>query len=104
MGFDTTQPGEGQASPGSPVAFHPITSRTDEKPYILVGGDGTQRAHLLRPLSKLARDWSYDMSTIIYVNCTVGGVSVGDVDGDGYNELFVPAFENGQVHVYTYAP
>ena len=104
MGFDTTQPGDNQASPGGAVTFYPVTSNVNEKPYILVSGDGTQRAHLIKPLSQSPSNWDYDMNTLIYVANTVGGVSVGDVDGDGYTEMFIPSFESGDVHVFTFSP
>ncbi len=33
---------------------------------------------------------------------TVGGMAVGDVDGDGMNEVFVSIYETGQVNVFSY--
>ena len=44
------------------------------------------------------------METVIYVGNTVGGISVGDVDGDGYADFFVPNYDDGQVNAFTFAP
>jgi len=104
MGFETTQPGEGQASPGSAQAFYPVINRTNEKPLIMVSGDGTQTAHLLRANSENPLDWSYTIETIIFVNNTVGGISVGDVEGDGYADFFIPNYDDGEINAFTFKP
>ena len=32
------------------------------------------------------------------------GAHAGDVDGDGWAEIFVPNYDDGEVHVFTYGP
>lgn len=103
-GFKTTQPGANQASPGSPVTFYPQISSSDGKPYILLGGDGSQKAYLISPNSENIVDWEYTLITIIDVKNTVGQVQVGDVDGDGWSDVFIPDYDGGLVYVYTFAP
>ena len=100
----TLKKGANQASPGRAKAFYPNTQRTNQKPQIIVGGDGAEIAFLLHPNSEDASDWSYTREDIINVGCTVGQVEVGDTDGDGFVEFFVPAFEDNTVFAYTYSP
>ena len=48
---------------------------------------------------------SYQQTTFLDAGVgTVGGIAAGDVDGDGYNEVFVPWFSAGEVHVFTFKP
>lgn len=100
----TLKKGEGQASPGNAVAFSPSQQWAQNKKWILLSGDGAEYAYLLTPDSEDPDDWSYTRQEILYTACTVGEISVGDVDGDGYADFFIPAYEKGQVHAYTFAP
>lgn len=59
---------------------------------------------MLYPDSEDPNNWSYTREDIIFTDCTVGQVVVGDVDGDSWVEFFVPAFENGVVYAYSYSP
>ncbi|KAL8614216.1 hypothetical protein ACOMHN_026433 [Nucella lapillus] len=75
------------------------------KPYILVSGDDSGQAFLLQPASNEASDWSYRHATFLDVGTsTVGGITAGDVNGDGYTEVFVPSFSQGLVYVFTFKP
>jgi hypothetical protein len=93
-----------QASPGTATAFHPNIADTDRKPYILVSGDGTHQAHLLRPRSEDSKDWAYEESVVVDTGGTVGKCAIGDTDGDGYAEVFVPAYDKDLIYAYTFAP
>jgi hypothetical protein len=93
-----------QASPGTATAFHPNVADKDRKPCILVSGDGTQQAHILRPRSESPEDWSFEESVLIDTGGTVGKCAVGDVDGDNYAEVFVPAYDQDLIHAFTFAP
>ncbi len=93
-----------QASPGSATAFYPNLADQDTKPYILVSGDGTQQAHLLKPVNQDCDDWRFEESTLVDTRGTVGQCAVGDVDGDGFCEVFVPAFDRDLIYAYTFAP
>ena len=101
-GIQTRQGGPGAASPGAPVVFYP--GEAAGKPWILVAGDGSQRAHLLTPNSADATDWGYTESIVADVRGTVGKVAVGDVDGDGHPEIFVPAYDGNKILMFSVKP
>jgi hypothetical protein len=102
-GIETWQGGSNQASPGSAMTFQPRVGRSG-KPYVIVSGDGSQRAHILTPKSEDAGDWSYEESILVSAGSTVGTSAVGDVNNDGFVEIFVPAWDKDTIHVFTYAP
>ncbi len=99
--FTVTERGLNQAAPGFPYAVFPHANYTG-KPYILVAGDGSQKAYLMYPTST---DFQYKLSVIISLDGVVGSIGYGDVIGnDGWTEFFVPDYDNGQIYAYTFAP
>ncbi|KAJ3167227.1 hypothetical protein HK101_011810, partial [Irineochytrium annulatum] len=84
-GFPVLQGGQNQASPGAAHAFHPKVGASG-KPSIVVAGDGSQKAYILSPNSASTSDWSYTTSVLWDCVNTVGGISFGDVNGDGITE------------------
>lgn len=103
-GFVTKQKGIGSASPGEAIAFHPQVNAPFAKPWIVVAGDGSQKAHLLIPRSMDSQNWEYDEKVIIDTGSTVGKISAKDIDGDGYTNIFVPAYDKDQIHVFEFGP
>lgn len=94
--------GMGQASPGRAIAFHPNADKKDQKPLIIVAGDGSQKAHLLTPNSEDSSDWGYKEDIILKVDKgVIGQIAVGDVDFDGNMELFIPAYDEDKIHIYS---
>ena len=86
-------------------ALYPVCGPSDRKPNILVSGDDDGQAYLVQPSSSDLSDWSYQQSVFLDVGTsTVGAIASADVDGDGYNEVFVPSFDEGLVYVFTFAP
>lgn len=100
----TLKVGPNQASPGQAIAFHPAVNDTSTKPFIALSGDGSEYAYILTADSEDPDDWSYTRNDLLFTACTVGQISVEDVNDDGWVEVFVPAYENGTVWVYSYAP
>eukprot|EP01137_Pigoraptor_chileana_P036707 Opistho-2@32739 len=101
-GIVTKEGGFNQASPGAAFAFHASTTTMSGKPLIALGGDGSQQAYLLTPKSTDASSWDYDLAVVIDVAGTVGQVAIADVDGDGFNELFVPNYDKSEIHAFTF--
>lgn len=93
--------GPHQAAPGSAMAFVPTNTYTG-KPHIIVSGDGSTKAHLLIPKSENPLDFNYEQHILMNANCTVGKIAVADVNNDGICEIFIPAYEKNQIHVFTY--
>ena len=55
--------------------------------------------------SQDTHDWSYTKTTILDAGSgTVGDVSVADVNGDGYLEVVIPAYNRNEVNMFTFAP
>ena len=102
VGFPVLQKGVGQAAPGQAQAFHPNTKSTKGKPTIVVAGDGSQKAYLLTPNTSTPSDWSFSRSILHDCKCTVGGIAVGDVNGDGKVDVFIPCYDSGYLATYTF--
>ncbi|KAJ3087072.1 hypothetical protein HK102_011863 [Quaeritorhiza haematococci] len=101
------QPGNNQASPGAAKPFYPDASmKGKSKPYIMVSGDGAQRAYLLVPKSQDVGNWEYEFVEFhdCGANSVSGGIAVDDVDDDGYAEVFVPCYDADYVAIFSFAP
>jgi hypothetical protein len=106
-GIETRQKGIKQASPGTILAFHPVpgTIYAQAKPWILVSGDGSQRAHLLIPKHESdEQSWEYHEHIIWDAQSTVGQSAIGDLDGDGRVEIMIPAYDKNEIAVFTVTP
>ncbi|KAK7462027.1 hypothetical protein BaRGS_00038556 [Batillaria attramentaria] len=104
-GYASRTSGQGRGAPGSPIIVYPETQVTTGKPWIILSGDDDGQAHLLKPASNDASDWSYQQTNFLDVGTgTVGGIAAGDMDGDGWTEVFVPSFDEGEVHVFSFRP
>lgn len=99
--FTVTEPGKNQAAPGFAFAITPKSGYAG-KPYIVVAGDGSQKAYLLYPTDT---DFSYSTEVVLSVQGVVGFVGYSNMIGaEGWNEFFVPDYDNGVVYAYTFAP
>lgn len=96
--FPVLQKGIAQAAPGAAEAFYPTPDSTGA-PHIVVAGDGSQQAYILVPTSN---PWSYDRTLLHNCGCTVGGIAVGDVNGDGKKELYIPCYDSGYLVTYSF--
>lgn len=99
-----TYGGMGQASPGHAISFFPRVDDLGGRPWIVVSGDGARQAYLLRPAATADRPWAYESKVFFKSSGIVGMPAVGDVNDDGYADLFVPAYGEGLVYSFTFAP
>ncbi|CAK8697335.1 unnamed protein product [Clavelina lepadiformis] len=69
----------------------------------MLTGDDDGQAWVLTADSEEQTEWSYS-ATVIYTQRkgTVGAIAVGDADGDGYAEVFLPSYEEKFIRVMTY--
>lgn len=75
------------------------------KPVILLSGDDDGRAYMFEPNSQSPDDWSYTKVTFCDAgDGTVGELSAGDIDADGYLEVIVPSYSKDEVIVYSFKP
>ena len=72
-----------------------------EPAHIVVAGDGDHTAHILTTTNP--ETFAYDLDTIKEMNGTVGALAWGDLDGDGWNELFVPDYDSSIVEVFAFS-
>jgi hypothetical protein len=113
--------GPGRGSPGSVITFHPRTTTTTSTsgssissgggnyPSILVSGDDGGFVSILTPDLSSASDassWNYTYTQSFLCNSTgtIGSPAVGDIDGDGITELFIPFYSDGKVEVFSFEP
>ena len=101
-GIETRMPGQGQASPGGAIAITPQVD-SDEKPVIVISGDGSQRVHLLIPNSSDINDWQYREEIILDAKTAVtGGFEIADLDADGWYEIIVPEYDNDLISILSF--
>lgn len=82
-------------SPGFPYVVYP---KKGAQAHILIAGDGDQSVHLLRPDGQ----GSFKREVIKNLGGTVGSLAVYDLDGDGYQEFFVPNYDKNYIEVYQF--
>lgn len=106
-GIETKQKGIQAASPGPIMAFHPTTKdgMQTNKPWVLVSGDGSQKAHLLVPQDDQdSSNWHYEESVIWNPKSTVGQSTIADLDQDGVLEIIIPAYDANKIGIFSLAP
>ena len=120
-GFTVRIPGPGQAAPGAAAAFTPCSGAAAEgapagltKPWVVVAGDGDERVYLLSPQSQKQEQqqeqeqggegWAPAFDRNLLSNCagTTGAPVVGDLDGDGAQEVLVPCYDTGFVQLWSF--
>jgi hypothetical protein len=106
-GIETRQKAFKAASPGPVTTFWPKNRSgiATQKPWLLISGDGSQKAHILVPTDPVSTDnWTYREHILWNPKSTVGQSTLGDVDKDGLLELFIPAYDANQLAVFTIVP
>merc|ERR1711976_14438 len=104
-GFDSRTSIPNGGAPGAASAFYPGPSG-EGRPFIVLSGDHSGIAYYLRAQSEDPSDWSYEL-VIIHNEGNIqiiDKISVADVDGDGYKEIFIPSYFQNKLHVYSFKP
>lgn len=90
-------------APGFVYPFHPETSYSKhEAAHILIAGDGDYTAHIMT--STDTKTYAYDLDTLVEMKGTVGALCFDDVDNDGWQEVWVPDYNNGKIEMFNFAP
>lgn len=101
VGIETLKEGEGQASPGGTRVIKPFKGYKG-KPWIVVSGDGSQKIHLLRPISEKPENWSYKEDILLDTETSItGNIEVKDLDKDGWPEIIVPEYDKDLISVVS---
>ena len=100
--FPVLKSGVNQAAPGGAVLFKP--NLNDTRKYIILAGDGAEYAYLFQPNSQLNGQLNYTLVWSQLYRNTVGGIAIGDLNNDGYNECIIPIYESNTLFFYTFAP
>jgi hypothetical protein len=93
------------AAPGTATAFKPHAN--SPYPYIVVSGDGAQKADVLAPVvdgNGKIKSFQYQQASFHDCKGTVGTILIEDFDNDGWKEVVVPCYDKNHVAVYTFAP
>lgn len=90
-----------KGSPGRSIAFQAKTGATG-KPQILVSGDDGGFVSVLTATSEEAGSWDYSQKYLCNSTGTIGSPTVGDVDGDGFADIFVPFYADNKIEMYTF--
>jgi hypothetical protein len=98
VGFPIRNGGQFQAAPGGAEAFYPRKGDTG-RPHIVVSGDGSQQAYILVPGTT---PWRFTTTLLHECAGTVGGIAIGDVNGDGNKEIYIPCYDKGYLVAYSY--
>ena len=94
--------GINQSAPGSAVVVYPNTNNKSERPHILVSGDGSTNAYLFEPDQN--GPINYNLIWTETFGGIVGGIGAADIDGDGWLEYAIPAYDKDYVSFYTFSP
>lgn len=92
-----------QMSPGFPYNFQPQTMNehhVGHPAHILVAGDGDHTAHIMTPVDM--KNWVWDLDTLSAEKGTVGAMTFADLDNDGWNEVWVPDYDNSWMEVFRF--
>eukprot|EP00420_Gonyaulax_spinifera_P020517 CAMPEP_0197902992 /NCGR_PEP_ID=MMETSP1439-20131203/54851_1 /TAXON_ID=66791 /ORGANISM="Gonyaulax spinifera, Strain CCMP409" /LENGTH=436 /DNA_ID=CAMNT_0043524073 /DNA_START=62 /DNA_END=1372 /DNA_ORIENTATION=+ len=100
-GFNAATRSQGTASPGDAVAFRP-SSNDKGRPHIFLSGDNSNSIFMLSPTSEEAGTWTYTTQQIAYLGADIGRPAIRDTDGDGFADIYVPAYDNNVLVHYSF--
>merc|ERR1712178_602826 len=87
-----------RVTPGISIPFMPKAGIS--KPSVLVSGFDDGQVYVLRPTSWSPYIWKYTTDVIFKRPTSIGVPAIGDADGDGVMEIFIP--EAMYIHVLSY--
>jgi len=102
-GFNAITRAQGTASPGDAIAFQPKVGDSG-KPLIFLSGDNSNSIFVLVPISEIATEWGYTTQLLEFIGADIGRPAIGDTDGDGYVDVYVPAYDNNALVHYDFHP
>merc|ERR1712216_926856 len=90
-------------SPGFPYPFWPEAANESKAarghaPNIVIAGDGDYSFWMMTKTGNL----TYDRDLVKDAKGTVGALTWGDLDGDGWNELWMPNYDKNYVEVWRF--
>ena len=86
-------------SPGFPYAVWPdLSTKDSEVAHIMVAGDGDHSVHILDSTDPTT--FAYDNVVVKDEGGTVGALAFGDLDGDGWLEVYVPNYDQSYIEVF----
>lgn len=91
-------------APGFPYPFYPETKYEGEighAAHILVAGDGDHTAHIMT--STDAENFVWERDTLKNMRGTVGAMTWADLDHDGWNEVWVPNYDDSKIEVFRFS-
>jgi len=102
-GFVVKQKGIGQAAPGGAILVHPQGNK-QERPSILVSGDGAQKVFLLVPINSDDKSsWDYKLTEVDDYKATVGScVTLNQEKMDEASGFICTNYNKGVVEFYQY--
>jgi len=95
-GFHAFSEAGGSASPGDAEAFWPEIG-AGGKPHVFVSGDNSNSIFVLVPNSQDPNDWNYSKQELADIGADVGRPALADIDGDGFTDVFIPAYDNREL-------
>ena len=98
----TIIPLPGQGAPGAATAVRANATATSGKPLVLLSTDDGGQVVLLTPASDARTDWAYTASTVCSGSGTIGSPAVGDANGDGITDFFVPYYKDNKVELWSF--
>lgn len=90
-------------SPGFAYAFYPNGQSNKERAHILVAGDGDHSAHCLYPSGDKS-EFEYTDTIFKDAKGTVGALAFSDLDGDGWQEVWMPNYDKSYIELWKVTP
>jgi len=85
-------------APGYPYIFYP-SGKEEGRAHILLCGHGDYKGYLLTPTGD-ASQFEYEKGVFADTKGVVGSMTTGDLDGDGYPEVYLANYQKGYVEVF----